>query len=169
MKPSPIDYAPYYAPYVEKLPFDQIQVNLKHSLEFLHLQIQNMNAAQSLKAYAPGKWSGRAIIQHIIDSERVFSYRAMGIARGDSNFPSFDQDDYVRTANADYRDWDHLKQELKIVRESTILLFESFGELQLKQKGIMAGNSVTVNALGFITAGHMFHHAQVIEQKYKYL
>lgn len=117
--------------------------------------------------YEEGKWSVREILQHLTDTERVFSYRALRIARKDKTpLPGFDENLFAMNAKADRREWDDLVAEFAAVRHATQLLFRSFDEEQLEAEGISSNQSVYVLGIGFICIGHCNHHRQVIEQRY---
>jgi len=106
-------------------------------------------------------------LQHIIDAERVFAYRALCIARKDKTaFPGFDENAYAVNSNANGRTLTDLQIEFSAVRHSTNLLFQSFFEEQLAEIGTASNNAVTVNAIGFIIIGHLLHHKNILEQRY---
>lgn len=119
------------------------------------------------KRYAPDKWTINDILQHIIDTERIFAYRALRFARADSNsLAGFDENFYALQANADNRSVESLIQEFSHVRNSTICLFETFSQEEFLRSGTASGNPLSVAEIGFIIVGHFAHHAQVIEQRY---
>ena len=118
-------------------------------------------------AYAPGKWSLKEMLQHIIDAERIFAYRALRIARHDKTpLAGFDENSYAAAANADKRIWEDLLKEFEAVRKSTDLLLQSFTQKQLEQTGTTNGEPNTVKALSFLVFGHILHHINVVKQKY---
>lgn len=118
-------------------------------------------------AYAPGKWTLKDIIQHNIDCERIFNYRALRIARKDqTNMMPFDEDFYAANVDANQRTLDNLLDELKAVRKASIALFESFSEEQLRYTGSASGKIISVAALGFTIIGHEAHHARVFRERY---
>lgn len=117
--------------------------------------------------YADGKWSIREVIQHILDAERVFAYRALCIARGEKQpLPSFDENDYAAQSDASDRSWESLEEEFKAIRLSTEILFNSFNEEKLEKTGIASGWPVYVRGIGFIIAGHLQHHWTILKEKY---
>lgn len=118
------------------------------------------------KVYAPGKWTIRDILQHIIDTERVFSYRALSFARGEATVQPFDEDGYAINAGAANRDWDDLLNEAILLRKSTISLFNSFTPAMLSKLGMGFKGEYAVHAIGFILAGHQRWHFRVIREKY---
>lgn len=117
--------------------------------------------------YADGKWSIREVLQHIIDAERVFGYRALRFARKDGTpLPGFDENLFVANAKADKRSWDKLVEEFKVVRRSSELLFQSFDEEQLECSGVSSNHPNYVRALGFIIVGHAAHHQRITKERY---
>ncbi|MEO8210661.1 MAG: DinB family protein [bacterium] len=119
------------------------------------------------KVYAPGKWTVKDILQHLIDTERIFNYRALRFARNDNTIlPGFEQDDYAKVSNANKRSLDELLNELEAVRRASIILFESFDDEMLLREGICFDKNISVLAIGFVIAGHTLHHVNVIKEKY---
>lgn len=117
--------------------------------------------------YAPGKWTTKEVFQHIIDTERVFSYRALCIARGDqANLPGMDEDAYQAQAGTGARKVEDLLRELNAVRASTIELFGGLDAGALARGGTANGKHVTVKALGWIIAGHSEHHLRIIRERH---
>jgi hypothetical protein len=117
--------------------------------------------------YAPGKWSIKELLQHIIDAERIFSYRALCFARKDATpLPSFEENDYADNAKTDNRNWDDMVEEFKTVRKASEIMFGSFDDEQLESAGIASGKSVYVRAIGYIMVGHVNHHVNVIRERY---
>lgn len=117
--------------------------------------------------YAEGKWTIRQSFQHIIDTERVFSFRAVWFSRNDGQpLPGFDENNWAMNATADDRDWEDMIKEFQHLRAATILLFKSLSKTQLAASGFASNNLVTVTALGFIAAGHVQHHINVYEERY---
>lgn len=119
------------------------------------------------KVYAPGKWTIKNIIQHVIDTERIMSYRALRFARKDStSLPGFDEDYFARHSDADSRTLHDLLEEFSTVRKSSIALFKSFTDEMLIQTGTSFNRKISVLALGFVIAGHQIHHLNVIRKNY---
>lgn len=118
-------------------------------------------------SYAPGKWTIKDLVQHLIDGERIFAYRALRFARKDSTpLPGFDENLYASTANAGKRSKEDLLSELEVVQKSSALLFESFNEEQLESSGLANNNSIYVAGIGFAIVGHTLHHMNVIKERY---
>lgn len=119
------------------------------------------------RVYLPGKWTVKSIIQHMIDTERIMTYRALRFARKDATIlPGFDEEWYGQYAEADFRTVEDLLAEFALVRESTIALFQSFNEDMLKQKGETFVGTITVLSLGFVIVGHLLHHRRVLDERY---
>ncbi len=118
------------------------------------------------KTYAPNKWTVKDILQHLIDTERIFSYRALAFARGENTAPSYDEENYGKMAEANRRTVEDLHLEAILVRKSTIKLFESFSTEMLGRVGIGFKGEYSVMAIGFIFPGHQRWHFNLIEEKY---
>lgn len=117
--------------------------------------------------YAKGKWTIKELLQHIIDSERVFAFRALSFSRQDTSpLPGFDEDSWAAKTNPAKREWKDMIDEFAAVRTSTILLYKSFNKKQLQLNGVANNNSVYVEGIGFIIAGHAEHHLSVIKERY---
>ena len=118
-------------------------------------------------SYAEGKWSIKELVQHLIDAERIFCYRALCFARKDNvSLPGFDENIYAMNSKANQRSKGNLIQEMQVVQQSTAAMFNSFDEEQLKASGIANNNSIYVSAIGFIITGHALHHKKILEERY---
>lgn len=138
----------------------------KHQLDMV-LFLQSIPEEKWNYRYAEGKWSIRELVQHLIDAERIFCYRALRFARKDqTELPGFEENDYAISSKADRRSSKDLIEELKTVQQSSAQLFNSFDEEMLEQSGISNGKSIYVRAIGFIIAGHVLHHKKVMEERY---
>ncbi len=117
--------------------------------------------------YAEGKWSIREVLCHIIDAERIFTYRALRFARNDKTpLSGFDENEYATQANAASRTLKQIGDEMQHLRTTSVDLFESFNEEMLKRKGTSNKNEFSVEALGFIIAGHETHHCKILRERY---
>lgn len=161
------EYAPYYAGYIQALENVQLLEELEICLhEFIRF-VQNIPMDKFDYRYAEGKWTIKDIIQHLLDSERIFAYRALRISRNDKTpLPGFDENDYVDNTDANNRDIQGLLSELAVVRQATLSLFKSFSQEQLIRTGIASEKEASVRALGFIIIGHQKHHMKIFEQRY---
>lgn len=119
------------------------------------------------QVYETDKWTVKDILQHLIDCERIFCYRALRIARNDKTpLPGFDENVYIPEAKTERRTIDELLTELDSVRRTSILLFNSFDDEMLLRAGMCSGKNISVLAIGFTIAGHFLHHVNVIKEKY---
>ena len=117
--------------------------------------------------YEPGKWSLKESLCHVMDVERIFSYRALRFARNDQTpLPGFEDRDYATEANAHARTIKQLADEMKHLRYSTLDLFKSFTPMMLQREGITSNSKLSVLSLGYIIAGHECHHYKIFTEKY---
>ena len=161
------EYAEYYFQYINELGEATLLEELEISLhEFIRF-IQNIPMDKFDYRYAEGKWTIKEIIQHVIDTERIFAYRALRISRNDTTpLAGFDENEYVKNTDANQRGIQDLLTEFSAVRHSNIYLFKSFSIEQLERMGIASNAGVSVRAIGFILIGHQKHHQKVFEERY---
>ncbi len=165
MKPEPHEYPPFMSRYVDLVADETPLATLKSKP--VGQLLQSLTETASQYRYAEGKWSIRELLGHLVDTERIFAYRALCMARGERQpLPGFDEDAYVENAGFERRTLQSLLAEYAAVREATVLLFGSFDEAALAQTGISNGNPVSVRALLHITAGHELHHAGILRERY---
>ncbi len=118
-------------------------------------------------AYAPGKWTLKELVGHMVDTERVMSFRLMSFARGETvNFPSFDEDSYVANAHFADRSLNSLSDEFSLLRKANLILINSLNEEELDRKGSVNNHEISVRALIFMLAGHVMHHINIIRERY---
>ncbi len=168
MKKTDISVLPgYYSGYINEVEDIELSEALaKYGSELLNNDKDKLIRVGE-KVYAPGKWSVKDIIQHIIDAERVFAYRALRIARNDKTpLPGFEENEYVTMADAGKRSIDELLNEYDAVRKSNIILFSSFDNAMLIREGLCSSNNISVLGIGFVLAGHLYHHYKVMKEKY---
>ena len=166
-RPETGEYAPYYEKYIALVPTDDL-ANL--------LEAQGAQTAQLLATraeadgdfrYAPDKWTVKEVLGHIADTERIFTYRALRIARGDKTpIEGFEQDDYVKTGAFNERTLASLVKEFRDVRSATLALFRSLADSAWLRRGTANKNEASVRALAFITAGHELHHVRILAERY---
>ncbi len=166
-RPQPTEYASYYEKYVSQVQGHDIVA----ILEAQRLQMAQLLAARSEREgnfrYAPDKWAVKEVLGHINDTERVFAYRALRIARADQTpLSGFEQDDYVRTGGFGERSIADLAEEFSHVRSATLALLRPLSEEAWTRRGSANKNEVTVRALAFIIAGHELHHRAILQEKY---
>lgn len=161
------EYASFYGPYIQTLHNVILLEELEISVHRLRNFVQDIPMDKYDFRYAEGKWTIKDILQHLIDSERVFAYRAMRFARKDfTPLPGFEENDYAVTAEGFNRSIRDLLTELAIVREATLCLFRTFSEQTLMLTGVASEREMSVRALGFIIIGHQNHHQRIFEEKY---
>ncbi len=171
MKPSDLntdEYASYYGTYIGQVSeeytlIEELEISVHRLIKF----VQNIPLDKFDYRYAEGKWTIKDIIQHLIDAERIFAYRALRFARNDQTpLASFEENDYVDEANAGKRSIQDLLTELAVVRQASLSMFKSFSEEELVRKGTASNNPMSVRALGFVIIGHQNHHQRVFQERY---
>ena len=167
-RPRTDEYDPYYGTYVDKVGVDGPILEL---LETQEAEVQALLAAVDDQRgdyrYAEGKWSIKEVIGHLIDTERIFSYRALCFARGETQpLPGMDQDEFVEGGDFDGRSVRDLAGEYQALRRSTLALFAGFSDRQLGCRGIASGCAFTTRATAYIIAGHERHHLIVLRERY---
>ena len=163
------EYAPFYEPYMKALIENDKSIieNLIDVQETFMSIFESLPKEKQEYAYAEGKWTIKELIQHLIDTERVFCYRALCFARNDkTSLPGFDQDLFVANCNANVRNYKELLHEMTILRKGTIQLFKSFSKEALLRIGNGSGKNMSVRAVGFIISGHQQHHLNIIKERY---
>lgn len=168
VKPDAAEYAAYYGRYVALVPDDaEISHVLHRQLDETLELLRGIPEARGDTRYAPGKWSIKEVIGHIADTERIFAYRALRFARGDTTpLPGFEQDGYVVNAQFDDCRLAELAAEFEYVRRATISLLAQLTPQAWQRSGIASGNPVSVRALAYIIAGHELHHRNVLMSRY---
>jgi uncharacterized damage-inducible protein DinB len=166
-RPESTEYFEYYDTYIRRVPDGDILLLLGENLAETLALLDTVPAGLEEHRYAPGKWSIREVIGHVIDAERVFAYRALHFARRDAApLPSMEEGDYARYSNAGQRTLRDLAEELAAVRRSSILLFRSFDEEMLDFRGKASGYEFSVRSIPYIVAGHEIHHRSVLAERY---
>jgi hypothetical protein len=166
-RPAPNEYAAFYAPYLAAIGDEPLDLLLDEQPGRLRRITTPLSEAVARRGYAPGKWSVRQVIGHLVDAERVFSYRMLRFARGDRTpLPGFDENAYVEAGGFDARETRELVEEFAQVRKGTVALAASLSEECWHRGGEASGAHVTVRALLWITAGHTEHHLRVLRERY---
>ena len=161
------EYAPFYKNYIQNLGDVNLHEVLNSSFEDLINSLKNVPEEKLVYRYADGKWTIKELVQHIIDAERVLSYRALRFSRNDpSDLQGFDEDWYVGNSNGNERDFNDILDEFTHLRKANISLFHSFTSEMMPMLGTSNGSIMSVRALGFIIAGHQMHHLNIIKEKY---
>jgi len=170
MKPEQLltgDYPEYYQTYINQLPQLELLTLLRSQREEMVNFLTNLDPVDLMWSYEPGKWTVALVLQHMFDTERIFQYRALRIARKDKTpLAGFDQDEYVPASGANDRNLEDLIKEYTAIRESGICMFESFTKEMYKEKSISSGGELSAAAAGFIIAGHEKHHLALFKNKY---
>jgi len=167
MRPYESDYHHSYKSYVGMVKENDCVQAMEHSIISALSMLKQIPEAKADFRYAPEKWTVKQVVAHIIDTERVMTYRALRFARNDSHeLAGFDEKQYSTNTNAENRTMPNLIRELELLRASNLLMFSSFNSSMLSHKGVANNCVFTVNALGYILAGHLLHHCKVLEEKY---
>ena len=157
----------FYGRYIECKDDTSLMEQFNQSTNQISLIMDSMNKETAVFSSLEYKWSIKEIFLYIIDSERIFSYRALCLFRGEKQkLPSFDQDEYAMRSEVSLRDIKLLKREFLSVRERNILLISSFLGKQWQSKGVIGSHEFTVNILGHIIVGQLIHHVKIIESRY---
>jgi hypothetical protein len=167
-RPKPDEHNPYYSTYINLVPDSEMTIAGMLADQH-HDTIDILRKAKSKgdHAYATGKWTVKEVVGHINDSERVFAYRALRFARGDTTeLPGFDQDTFMAGSNFKSRTMDDLLEEMWSVRAATLSLAKNLPESAMSRRGTASGSPVTVRALLYIIAGHELHHLGILKERY---
>lgn len=171
MKPSQLqtsEYPTYFGNYISQVSdeytlIEELEISVHRMIKF----VQNIPLDKFDYRYAEGKWTIKDILQHIIDAERIFAYRALCFARNDkTDLPGFDENNYVDEAQANSRSIQELLTELAVVRQASLSLFKSFSIDELARQGFANENPMSVRAIGFVIIGHQNHHQRIFEERY---
>ncbi|PYX78797.1 MAG: DinB family protein [Acidobacteria bacterium] len=165
--PETSEYAPYYSRYISLVESHDILATLQKQVQATQVLLSSLSEQQANLRYAPDKWSIKQVLGHLIDSERIFAYRALRIARADQiPMEGFEQDDYVRGGNFESRSLSDLLEEYETVRAATLTLFRNLDAAAWSRRGVANNNQVTVRAVAYIIAGHELHHMQIVRNRY---
>jgi hypothetical protein len=166
-RPDATEYGSFFHGYVSSVPEGDVIAILRDSGRTLHERLSPIPEERGGHRYAEGRWTIREVLGHLIDAERIFTYRALRIARGDATpLPGFDENDYVRASGSDTRTLASLVREQAVVREGTVQLFESLPDEAWIRRGTASGAEISVRALAYITAGHALHHFRILGERY---
>lgn len=166
-RPLENEYASFYKNYIALATGNNINDVIVNHNRTISKFYSNLPEEKADYAYAEGKWTIKDLLQHLIDAERIFVYRATRFARKDNqSLLGFEENDYAQNASAITRTLQSLKEELSALRKSTNLFLENLNDDQLAQNGAANNNLITVNAIAFIIFGHLLHHKNIIEERY---
>jgi hypothetical protein len=166
-RPAATEYVPYFGRYVEQVPAGDVMQILGDQIRETVALLAPLDAERANHRYAPDKWSIKEVVGHISDAERIFVYRALCFARGETaNLPAFDENEYMRRAKFSARTLPDLVAELESVRAATLTFFASLDDEEMMRRGISNGREFTVRSLAYIIAGHEAHHARILMERY---
>ncbi|MDX6695140.1 MAG: hypothetical protein QOF02_2743 [Blastocatellia bacterium] len=166
-RPATGEYNPYYDKYISLVPDEDVLAVLRSQLESTLATLGGIDDEQANTGYAPGKWSIKELVGHVIDGERVFAYRALRFARGDQTpLNGFEQDDFVVGGNFNALRLSDLAEEFEHVRKATLSLFGHLSEEAWQRSGVASDSLVSVRALAYIMAGHEAHHMRILRERY---
>ncbi|HEX8040345.1 MAG TPA: DinB family protein [Chryseosolibacter sp.] len=166
-RPDPQTLPPYYRKYVDYVMDLDLPDALKKADRLTQELLQSVPETKGNFRYAEGKWSIKEVLNHIMDAERVFAYRALRFSRNDQTpLPSFEENEYAGQANADSRTIKQLAAEMHRLRETSIDLFASCTTEMLRRTGTASNNKISVINLGYIIAGHDLHHRSILLERY---
>lgn len=167
-RPLESEYAPSFQGYVAHVNENEILPVLRSQIDALDLLFDRVTPEQETYRYGEGKWSIREVLGHLIDGERVFGYRALCVARGETqNLPAFDENEYMLVAPYDRIELEDLLSEFRLVRLSNIAMLRNFDEAAWTRMGTANDAPISVRALAFIMAGHVRHHMGVLRERYQ--
>lgn len=167
IRPTPEEYPQHYHVYVSQVPDGHIVATLEMQLEEAVAFLHGPAAARADFAYGPGKWTVKQVVGHVADAERIFSTRALRMARADRTpLPSFDENAYVENADFQDRQYHGIVEEFAAVRHASVRLFRGLSAEAWARRGIASGNEISVRALAWIIAGHELHHRRILRERY---
>ncbi len=166
-RPEPGEYAPYYDRYISLIAGTDILGTLDAQRRQMMLLLSGRDESDGDFRYAPEKWSAKEVLGHVCDTERIFAYRALRIARGDQTpMASFEQDDYVKNGPFAREPLAEIVEDYIAVRRATLTLLRNLDEAAWMRRGVANKNEVSVRALAYMIAGHEVHHRRILEEKY---
>ena len=166
-RPEKNEYAPYYDRYVLLVPDGEVVETLERQSEDTLALLRGVGEERAAHRYEEDKWSIKQVVGHLVDTERIFAYRALAIARGEQKpLPGMDQNEYMAGANFDARTLADLAEEFKHVRRANVLMLRGLPVEAWSRRGVASDNEVTVRALAYIIAGHEAHHVQILRTRY---
>ena len=166
-RPRPDEYAKAFERYVSRVTDTDVQEALRRQKDELPAALAGVRGPAEGHRYAAGKWSVREVVGHIIDTERIFGYRAVCVARGEKGpLPGFDENEYAAHATFDDYPLEELLEEFVHVREGHVAFFRHLSAEAWLRTGLSNANPVSVRALAFVMVGHVRHHLAVLQERY---
>jgi hypothetical protein len=167
MRPAASEYAARFEHYISLVGEGDVVPAMKAQGQDLQSRLDALTDEQAGFRYAPGKWTTRETLGHIIDCERIFGYRALCVARGESqSLPGFEQDDYAAVAGHDAVRLTELIDEFAALRSSHLQMFTHFDDRAWTRMGLINGNLTSARAVAFIIVGHARHHVNILRERY---
>lgn len=164
---SQTEYNPYFQGYLSLVDEVPLLRGLKAGMIVTQAYFEALPVTKHEHRYAEGKWTPKEILLHLVDTERMFCYRALSFARNDNtDLPGFDENEFARNSFANLRSMEDIIKEFVTVRLATIDMFRSFSDEVLKRKGTANGSTLSVRAAGFLICGHEKHHRNIITERY---
>lgn len=158
---------PFYRRYINLVDSQLLAHTLRENGQSMSRFLKSWSSEMIDYRYAEGKWTAREVVQHLIDSERIFAYRALRFARMDqSDLPGFNENEYAEVYNEDKRPFGDVIEEMEAVRASTVSLFAGFSPHALKRTGTASGVTMSVRTIGEVIAGHELHHKNILIERY---
>ena len=166
-RPDPSEHSPYFGRYISLVSDPDILSVLEAQWKETAAWLRGLNEQDGGFRYAPDKWTVREVLGHMNDTERIFAYRALRIARADKTpLAGFEQDDYVLAGGFEKRTLGDLREEFDAIRKSSLFLFRGFEEVAWTRQGTASDNILSVRALAYMIAGHELHHRRILLEKY---
>ena len=166
-RPDRSEYAPYYEGYISLVANTDIRATLAGQPAELRKVFSELAEEKGTFTYETGKWSIKELLGHIIDGERMFAYRAFRISRGDKTpIEGFEQKDYIENARSNERSFADLLDEFELLRVANLLMFDHMTETDLLRSGSANNVEITVRSIGYIMAGHVVHHVNILNERY---
>ena len=167
-RPKLEEYAPYFEKYISKVPDGDILEILENQCSETLDLLESVPEEKQKSSYAPGKWTLRESLAHLIDTERIFAYRLLRISRNDKTpLPGFEQDDFVSNSDSNNREWEDLLEDYESVRMATLSLVRQINGDWWDRTGNSSGHELSARAAAFIIAGHERHHLQIFREQYQ--
>ncbi len=165
-RPQPDEYNAFYQTYIDKVS-DDVLSELKDQLESLTAFLKSIPPEKANYAYAEGKWTIKEVLGHMIDNERIMTYRLLRFARNDASpLPGYEEKDYIANSHFKTQDFHLLIEEMETLRKANMYLFNSLTEEELQRRGVANNTVLSVRAVLFVLAGHLKHHVGVLKERY---
>ena len=166
-RPETNEFATYYNTYISLIDGDGVMPILDAQSAELRTVFSDVSEEKGAFAYAPGKWTLKEAISHLIDGERIFAYRVLRISRGDETpIEGFEQDGYIENSNANNRPFADLLDEFDLQRKANLLMLNNLDEAGSLRMGTASNSPISARALTYIMAGHVKHHINVLRERY---